>query len=241
MASRSGYKRGFAVAGLIGFDQGVASVWRVYSQVVKLEAIVRLEGVSSDSKALYNFHESLVNSLRAVLKEGVSSIILVSPPRTTYGERFAEHIKGHHAWLTQGASKVTLTEMKGSAVTRSDLAILVRKPDFRKLIQDATFEETENLLELLERRLNSPNKSDVVLYSLEDVENLIVYSREKIALEYLLLTDEYLRRTRQKGRLNKLMQVAANRKVKTRIVDSNVPAGKRLTQLGGIALIAKRN
>jgi stalled ribosome rescue protein Dom34 len=241
MAPKSGHKRGFAVAILVGFDQGIASIWRVYSQAIKPEATIHLEGAHSDLKALYNFHESIVNWLRAILKEGVRSIILVSPPRTTYGQKFAEHIKDHHAWLTQGASKVTLTVMTGSAVTRTDLMILAKKSDFRTFLQDATFEETENLLELLEKRLNSPDKDDIVLYSLEDIEDSILYSQKKNTMEFLLLTDEHLAKPNRKRRINRLMQIAVNRNIKTRVVVSNTPAGKRLTQLGGIALIARKS
>jgi len=52
--------------------------------------------------------------------------------------------------------------------------------------------------------------------------------------DYLLLTDMYLAKTRQKNRLHRLMQIAANRNVKTRIVNGESPAGKRITQLGGL-------
>ena len=241
MAPKSSYKQGYAVAILIGFDRGAASIWRVYSSVVKLEVTLRLEGDRSNLKTVYNFHEILVNSLRGIVREGVRSIILVSPPRTDYSQKFAEHVKTHHTWLTQGGSKVTLTEMTGLAATRTDLAILTKKIDFRKLMQDATLDETENLLELLEKRLNSSRKDDIVLYSFEDVEYSILYSNEKTTLEFLLLTDEYLAKTRQKRRLNRLMQIASNKRVRTRVVNSKLSAGKRLTQLGGIALIGKKN
>jgi stalled ribosome rescue protein Dom34 len=226
---------------LIGFGESVAIVWRVYSQVIKFEATVNLNGTRGDVKVLYNFHEALVNSLRVILGEGVRSVILVSPPRTTYGQTFAEHIKEHHAWLTQGANKIVLTEITGTAVTRADLASLAKRPDFREIIQNATFEETENLLELLEKRLNSPNQNDVVMYSLEGVEQSILNSHEKLTFEFLLLTNEYLAKTHDKRRLNRLMQIATNRKVKTRVVNSSTPTGKRLAQLGGIVLLAKRS
>ncbi len=57
--------------------------------------------------------------------------------------------------------------------------------------------------------------------------------------EYLLVTDKYLSDNREKNRLHRLMQIAKNRKVKTRIVNVESPAGLRLTQLGGIVCIAK--
>jgi stalled ribosome rescue protein Dom34 len=241
MTPKSSYRRGYAVAILIGFAENAAVVWRVYSQVVKPETTVRLDGARSNPKAVYNFHEALVNALRNTLKEGVRSIILVSPPKTTYSAGFVDHVRGHHAWLTQGKNHVTFMEMTGSASTHSDVTGLAKNAAFRKLIQDATSEESENLLNLIEKKLSGTNEHDVVLYSLEDVEDLIVYThRGDVAPEFLILTDEFLAGSRQKGRVNRLMQVAANKRVKTRVVDSESPAGKRLSQLGGIVCLAKK-
>lgn len=241
MAPTTKFRRGFAVAILVGFDQQSASVWRVYSQAVKPEAVICLNGSRSDNKTIYNFHENIVNSIRAILKEGVRSIILVAPPRTSFAQRFNEHVKEHHVWLTQGSNKVTITEIVGSAVTRTEVAALVKKPDFRKFLQNATLEETENLLELLDKRLNSQTADEMVLYSLNDVEDTIMCLDErKFDLEFLLLTDDFLAKAHQKWRLNRLMQIATNKKIKNRVIASDTPAGKRLTQLGGIALIAKK-
>jgi stalled ribosome rescue protein Dom34 len=54
-----------------------------------------------------------------------------------------------------------------------------------------------------------------------------------------MLTDKYLLNSREKNRIHRLMQIATNRKVKTKIVDAESPAGLRLTQLGGIVCFAK--
>jgi stalled ribosome rescue protein Dom34 len=241
VAPKSGYRRGYAVAILVGLDEHAAAVWQVYSNVVKPETTLKLEGNRDNPKAVYNFHEALVNALRNTLKQGVRSIVLVSPPRTTYAQEFTNHVKRHHTWLTQGAGKTSFTEMTGSAATRSDVAALVKKPGFAQFIQDATAEETENLLDMLESKLSGSNERDIVLYSLEDVEDLIVYSRKSgLVPDFLLLTDDFLARTRQRGRLYRLMQVAANMKVKTKVVDATSPTGKRLNQLGGIVCLAKK-
>ncbi len=241
MNPKSSHKRGYAVAILVGFDEETAFVWRVYSEAAKLETTVRLEGSRANSKNVYGFHEALLNSLRGILKEGVRSIILVSPPRTTYAQSFAAHIANHHTWLIKGHAKVTLAEMTGLATRREDVAFLAKKPEFHKIIQETTAQETENLLQLLDRYLNSPSERDVVAYSLEDVECIINRLTEsKMTPDFLMLTNDFLANSRRKGRLNRLMQIAANKKVKTRVVDSNLPAGKKLTQLGGIVLTARK-
>ena len=241
MTPKSSPKRGYAVAILVGFDEKNAFVWRIYSKVAKLETTVSFEGTRTNPKNTYSFHEALINSLRDILKEGVRSIILVSPPRTTYAQMFTAHIASHHAWLTQGRTKVTLAEMAGLASRNEDVAFLARKPEFHRIIQETTAEETENLLQLLEKHLNSPSKSDVVVYSLEDVEYVVNYSTEgKTKPEFLMITDKFLANSRQKGRLNRLIQIAAAQRIKTRVVNSDLPAGKKLAQLGGIVLIAKK-
>ncbi len=238
---KKGYKRGYPVAVLAGLDETSATLWQVFSRVVKPEKTLHIDGARSSPKALYNFHESIINALRPTLKEGVRSIILASPPRTSYAQDFISHVRQHHAWLTQGPSKATFSEITGSASTQSQVAALTRTASFHELISQTTSEETENLLDLLEKRLNTSNRGDAVLFSLEEAENLILRSNKlgRPKPEYLLLTDKYLADTHQKNRLHRLMQIATNKQVKTRIVNVESPAGKRITQLGGIVCIAQ--
>jgi stalled ribosome rescue protein Dom34 len=120
------------------------------------------------------------------------------------------------------------------------VAELTKTPIFRELIQDATTEETQSLLDLLESRLGDSSGGYAVLFSLDDVEDLIVHRQKgELVPEFLLLTNEYLSSSRQKGRLNRVMQVAVNRKVRTRVIGAETPAGMRLSQLGGIVCLAK--
>ena len=239
LAPKSGYRRGYAVAVLVGLEEGSAAVWKVFSRVVKPETTLRLDGNRNNSKAVYNFHEAIIDSLRPTLKEGVRTVVLVSPPRTAFTREFTEHVNRHHSWLTQGANKTTFTEITGSAFTLFQVATLTRTPTFQELVKEATSEETSGLLDLLESRLNSSQSSNVVLYSLDEAEDVILYPRKgNLKPECLLLTDKYLTSSPQKGRLNRLIQVAANKKIRTRVVDAESHAGKRLTQLGGIVCLA---
>jgi stalled ribosome rescue protein Dom34 len=80
-----------------------------------------------------------------------------------------------------------------------------------------------------------------VLFSLEEAENLILCKQApgKPKPEYLLLTDNYLSSSRQKNRVHRLLQIATNKNVKTRIINAESTAGIRLTQLGGLVCLAK--
>ena len=223
-----------------GLEDNRAVLWKVFSNVVKSEKTVWLGGTRNDPRALYNFHESIVNALRPTLKEGVRSVILACPARTSYAQRFIDHIHGHHAWLVQGPNKATFSEITGSAGALPEVAALTRTPLFRRLISETTSEETEDLVDMLEKHLNSSNQDKVTLYSLIEIEDLILGPQKpsKFTAEYLMLTDEYLSNSHEKNRIHRLMQIATNRNVKTRIVDAESTAGLRLNQLGGMVCLA---
>ena len=143
------YRRGYPVAILAGIENDHAALWQVFSQVAKHQQTIPLNGDRSDPKAVYNFHESIVNALRPTLKEGVRSIIVASPAKTSYAQEFLNHIKAHHSWLLQGPNKATFSTITGSASTPPQVAALTKTAVFKQLIQETASEETENLLEIL--------------------------------------------------------------------------------------------
>ena len=241
LKTKKRYKRGYPVAILLGLEEDHAVFWKVFSNVAKPEKPIPIDGTRNNPKVLYNFHESIINAIRPTLKEGVRSIILASPTRANYGQEFINHVRDHHTWLTQGPTKAAFSKIAGSASTPSQVAALTRTLTFRQLICETTTEETENLLEILEKRLNASDKSNLVLFSLQEAENLILNQQKpaKRKPEYLLLTDRYIADHRKKSRLHRLMQIATNRNVKTRIINAESPAGLRLTQLGGLVCLAQ--
>ncbi len=123
--SPKSYKRGYPVAVLVGIEQNHAALWQVFSQVAKHQENIALSG-RNDPKALYNFHESVINALRPIFKEGIRSIIIASPARTSYGQEFLNHIKGHHSWLFQRANKTVFSTITGSASTPQQVAALTQ-------------------------------------------------------------------------------------------------------------------
>lgn len=238
---RRKYRRGYAVAILTGLESNRAILWKIFSEVVKLDRTIWLDGVRSDPKAVYYFHESIVNALRPALNEGIRSIILASPSKTYHAQRFIDHIHRYHAWLFQNPNKAVFSEATGSAGTLSEVAALTRTSEFRKLICETTSEESENLVDVLEKLLNASNQDAIVLYSLKEIEGLILGAHKsgKPKIEYLMLTNKYLAGSCEKNRIHRLMQIAANRNIRTRIVDAESAAGLRLTQFGGIVSFAE--
>lgn len=241
MKPKRKYKRGYPVAILAAIEENQATLWKIFSNVAKHEKTIPLNGARSNPKALYNFHEAIVNALRPTLQEGVKSIIIAAPARTSHAQTFINHVHAHHTWLSQGPNKAAIAQITGSASTLSQVAALTRTQAFQQIISETAEEETENLIALLEKRLSTVNQSNAVLFSLEEAEDLILQHQKPSSPkpEYLLLTDKYLADACEKSRLHRLMQIAANKHVKTRIINAESPAGKRLTQLGGIVCLTQ--
>ena len=211
-------------------------MWKVFSNVVKLDKTVLLDGTRKSPKAMYRFHELIIDTLRPTLKEGVRSIILASPARTNYTEKLTEHIREHHAWLSKDPSMAFLHRINGSANSVSEVHALIRTPEFRHQTSETISEETENLVKLLEKHINASNEDVVILYSLEDIEAAVL-DQTKLDLsrpKYFMLTDKYLENHPEKNRLQRLIQIAMNKNIKVRIVDAQSTAGQRLKQLGGL-------
>jgi stalled ribosome rescue protein Dom34 len=239
---KSRYRRGYPVALLVGFEDDHAVLWRIFSRVVKLSLRLEVEGKRTDEKALYNFYESVVDALKPVLKEGVRTIVVSAPVRTTYAQDFLEHVQKHHRYLIQSKSpnRANFAKLVGSADDRIKVAELVKTKEFADLIAETTSEEADQIVDSLDKHLYNIGNSSVVLYSLKEIEN-IVYSREKgreFITGYLLLTDKYLADSKQKSRIHKLLQISKNKKVKTRIVNAETPAGNRISQFGGIVFFS---
>lgn len=244
MKRKQGYKRGYPVALLAGFEDDHAVLWQVFSHVVKLHLTVKLAGMRTDERILYNFHESVIDALKPILKEGVKSVVITAPMRTTYAADFLDHVRKHHAYLIQskGPNRTIFAELVGSADQTHSVSELVKTKEFRKLIAETTSGEADQIVKTLERHLYNPGNDSVVLYSLKEIEDMI-YDRERhsdLTTEYLLLTDRYLSGSEDKNRIHRLLQISKNRKVKTRIVNEETPAGKRISQFGGIVFFTKQ-
>jgi stalled ribosome rescue protein Dom34 len=238
MKRKKGYRRGYPVALLVGFEDDHAALWQVFSHVVKLHLMLKLGEKRTNQKALYNFHESLVDALRPMLKEGVRSIVVTAPTKTTYATDFLDHVRKHHDYLMQSKSsnRATFAILIGSADQPKEVAELVKTKEFRELIAQTISEEVDHTANILEKYLYSNNSNCVVLFSLREIED-VIYNRERnndFRTEYLMLTDKYLADSKDKNNIHRLLQISLNRKVKTRIVNAETPTGQRISQFGGI-------
>jgi stalled ribosome rescue protein Dom34 len=237
---KRGYRRGYPVALLVGFEEHHAVLWQVFSNVTKQLLTLKIAGRRTDQKTMYNFHEAVIDALRPVLGEGVRSVIVTAPMKTTYAADFMSHVRIHHAYLLQSKrqNRATFTELAGSADQPHNVAELVKTTRFRRLVAQTTAGEADHIVDALNERLFSVNSASMVLYTLGEIENRIYGTRGQSNLDtgYLILTDEYLTVSSEKDRVHRLLQIAKNKNVRTRIVNAETPAGHRIGQLGGIVL-----
>jgi len=232
------YKRGYPIAVLIGFHENRAVFWNIFSQVAKKSKHLNINGKRNDDKTLYNFHESIIENIKPSITEGVRSFVLVSPPRTDYSQQFLDHTTKHHRYLIQSKNPncANFAQLIGTAEDSIQVSELVKTKEFTNLIEKTTSEEADQVVNNLEKHLYASNNS-VVLYSLKEIEDY-VYKKKKnineVKREHLLLTDVYLSKSRQKQRIYRLLQIAKNKKIKTKVVDADTSAGSRITQFGGL-------
>jgi len=235
------YKRGYPVALLVGLEEHHAVLWRVFSNIVKQCQKLGID-CRADKKTLYNFHESMVDALRPVLDEGVRSVIVTAPIKTTYAIDFMDHVQRHHSYLlqTKGQNKTTFAELTGSADQLHKVEELMKTKKYRKLIADTTSVEANCIVDALDEQLFGINGQSIVRYTLREIEDMIYGSKgqNSLKLSYLMLTDKYIAFNKEKNRIHRLLQISKNRKVKTKVVNAETSAGKRISQFGGLVFFA---
>jgi stalled ribosome rescue protein Dom34 len=170
---------------------------------------------------------------------------VTAPPKTTYASDFLDHVQKHHSYLTQSKNpnRATFAALTGSADQPHMVAELVKTKRFSELITKTTSGEADHTIKALEKCLSSVDSNCVVLFSLKEIEDR-VYSGERgsdLLTEYLMLTDKYLANSKEKNRIHRLLQISKNKKVKTRVVNTETSAGKRISQLGGIVFFTVPN
>jgi len=214
---------------LIGLEGNQAVTWNIYSESVKPG-----ERIRGDSG--YNFFESIVNILRPRIKQSIKSVLIAAPDEEEY-RNFMNHIRKHQSWLMSGWSlnTVTFEHIAEPAMTINQVRELVKARGFKEKLAETYRGDLLQVMSVLEKRLNDPEGIETILFTLKEIEDA-VYGDE-MSPEYILVTE--LVRSQNRRRTQRLLQVAANKNVKTRIIEPDTPAGARITQFGGIVCILR--
>ncbi|UYP45861.1 hypothetical protein NEF87_002146 [Candidatus Lokiarchaeum ossiferum] len=238
-------KRGYPLALLIGFEPMRTIYWNIFSERAELRKIQKLprKNDNMDKAQLYQFHENLVDELRPILKDGMKSVILVTAPKKKYSTLFLDHVSRHHQWMMSDKhpNSASFKLLTGKISDLEETTNLIQSSEFKAALGKVTEEEADRILEILEKRLNDEDDG-FVLHTLKEIEDLLYAGGKRkknfknlpLLPEYVVLTNEYLENHPNKNRLQRLLQIAKNRKIKTKVVDFETSAGIRIAQLGGI-------
>ena len=238
-------KRGYSIGLIVGFESMRIVIWKVFSERLILFKVRKLgrKFENAQKSHLYHFFEDIINDFRPLMKEGIKSILLVCPLKKDYASLFLNHIKSHHKWLIleKNINSASFQILNGSVGDLEKVSSFIQTDQYLEAIGSVTEKETNRIIGTLEKRLNDL-KNGLVLYTLKEIED-IVYSGGKrkkkfkpLALipEHILFTNTYIDENPQKNRIHRLIQIAKNRQIMTKIIDSEIPAGIRINQLGGI-------
>jgi stalled ribosome rescue protein Dom34 len=214
---------------LVGLEGSQASTWNIYSESVKPG-----ERIRGDDE--YNFYESIVDILRPGIREGVKTILVAAPDERDY-RGFMDHIGKHQGWLLRGWSlnTVTFERIPEPAMSIDQVRDLVNSDGFKGRLSEATRGDIRQVMGVLEKRLNDSEGIETLLFTLNEVEDA-VYGGER-SPEYILVTEVF--RSRNRRRADRLLQVAANKGVRTRIVRADTSAGARISQFGGLVCMLR--
>jgi len=238
-------KRGYPVAILIGFEPKKTVLWEVFSEMVKPLKTINLKKQREKlaENEIYNFHEEIIDAIRPHIKNGLKSLIIANPRNSLFSEQFQQHIQKHHKWLSQEKSTnlLTIGTIEVSASNVEDVSELFQDQAFNAIIEETTAKEASYIIEELEEQLQMVSQGEVVLYSLQDIEELTYgqWRYGKRQPEYVMLTNTFLEKHKQKQRLQRLLQILENKKVKIKVIDADTVAGERITQFGGLICFTK--
>ena len=214
------------MAVLIALDSRKTTIYRVYSEAAKLHERLPVADRRGEKEA-YAHNEAVVNELRPLLREGVSSIV-VSSQKTEYTNQFMDHLKKHHRWLIENSSIKTLV---GSAETDASAHELIRGDLFKESLRSAVEDEEKSLLELLETHLTQGE----TVYTIREARDLFASHR----LQYIIVTETFYEARRGNPQFQSLLQLAQNAGVKARITKDEGLLGARVRQLGGMVGLGK--
>lgn len=222
-------RRGYPLAILIGLENKKAFFWNVFSNSIKSGSVI----VWKNNE--YNFFEGLIDELRPQIKQGVKTVLLVSESNKKH-EGFMGHIRKHQGWMLKGyeLNRVSFQFIEGSAKDIDSVTELVNESGFKASVRRGADEDLNVVMSVFEKRVSSREGIEELWFSLNEVEDAVFAGMEA---EYLIITQEFQERHRR--RTQRLLQIAENKGVKTKIIPHGSKHVARISQFGGLILLLK--
>jgi len=234
-------KRGHPIAILIGLHDKDAVFWRIFSETIRLHFKINRgrKRINQDKKQLFHFHEEIINTLRPIIKEGIRSVILLSPPKKEYSDELLNHIKKHHSWLLKKVdNQVVFSKIIGNqAKTQKDIYYLRTQEHFRELVEETSNQEGLLILAELTKLINKNEKFSKILYTWREIDYELKLIKQNPKLpkpKYIILTDEYLKNPKNRNKTHRILQIAKNLEINTKIIRKESEAGNIVDNFGGL-------
>ncbi|NVM46103.1 MAG: hypothetical protein HWN79_14400 [Candidatus Lokiarchaeota archaeon] len=234
-------KRGHPIAILIGLHDTDAVFWRIFSETIRLHIKINRgrKRRNQDKMQVFHFHEEIVNALRPIIKEGIRSVILLSPPKEEYSDEFLNHVNKHHSWLLKrGDSQVVFSKIVGSqAKNQKDVYYLKTQEHFKKIVNETSNKEGLLILAELTKIINKNEKFSKVLYTWREIDHELKLIKQNPNLprpSYITLTEEYLKNPKNRSKTHRILQIAKTLEIKTKIVSKESEAGAIVEKFGGL-------
>ncbi len=239
-------RRGHPVAILIGLHDNDAVFWRIFSETIRPHFKINRgrKRRNQNKKHLFHFHEEIINTLRPIIKEGIRSVILLSPPKEEYSDEFLNHVNKHHSWLLKkGSQGVVFSKIVGNqAKTQKDVYYLKTQDYFKDIVGETSNQEALLILEELTEIINKNEKFSKILYTWREIDyelRLIKQNSNLPKPDYIILTEEYLKNPKNRNKTHRILQIAKNLKIKTKIVNEESEAGISVKKFGGLVCYFK--
>jgi len=239
-------RRGHPIAILIGLHDTDAVFWRIFSETIRLHFKINRgrKRRNQNKKQLFHFHEEIINILRPIIKEGIRSVILLSPPKEEYSDEFLNHVNKHHSWLLKKGNKgVVFSKIIGNqAKTQKDVYYLKAQDYFKEIVEETSNQEALLILEELTEVINKNEKFSKILYTWREIDHELRLIKRNPNLpkpNYIILTEKYLKNPKNRNKTHQILQIAKNLEIKTKIVSQESEAGISVEKLGGLACYFK--
>jgi stalled ribosome rescue protein Dom34 len=239
-------RRGHPIALLIGLHDNDVVFWRIFSETIKLGFKINRgrKRRNQNEKQLFHFHEDMINKLRPIIKEGIRSVILLSPPKKGYSDEFLNHVNKHHSWLLKKGDKcVVFSKIIGNqAKTQKDVYYLKTQEYFKDIVEETSNQESLLILADLTEIINKNEKFSKILYTWREVDHelrLITKNPNLPKPNYIILTEEYLKNPKNRNKTYRILQIAKNLEIKTKIVNQETEAGISVKNFGGFVCYFK--
>lgn len=234
-------KRGHPIAILIGLHDNDAVFWRIFSESIRLHHKINRgrKRRNQNKMQIFHFHEEIINALRPIIKEGIRSIILLSPPKEEYSDEFLNHVNKHHSWLLKkGDNQVIFSKIVGNqAKTQKDVYYLKTQEHFKEIVDKTSNQEGLLILAELTKIVNKNEKFSKVLYTWREIDYEFKLFKQNPNLpkpNYIILTEEYLKNPKNRNKTQRILQIAKNLEIKTKIVSKESEAGSIVEKFGGL-------